>query len=131
MFRLPLPSRYGDLLMSSAQPNTAPAVRSSDVLDLLETVAKKPQYSDATKRNTVVLEYIATALIKLAPRIPSETSRIREFLAEYDTHISPELQQRACEFQELLAPVWNADRAEIMARIPAMERVVKKEVGAV
>ncbi|CAD7973073.1 unnamed protein product [Amoebophrya sp. A120] len=125
---------YGDYLITgkATGPNNEPIkITPAEVLSLLDTIMKKPQYADAysNKRTTTVLEYCVTALIKLTPRMPNEAAKIREMLKRYETHISPELQQRACEYQELLLPVWNGDRAEVLNRIPAMERIIKKEVG--
>ena len=62
----------------------------------------RTSYNDMSKRNTTVLEYLVTALIKLVPKLPNHTERIRALLQKYETHISPELQQRACEYQELM-----------------------------
>eukprot|EP00392_Amoebophrya_sp_AT5.2_P003401 g3406.t1 len=125
---------YGDYLVKgSATGPSGEAIKISanEVLNLLEVIMKRPAYADAyaTKRNTVVLEYCVTALLKLCPRIPNEVPRIKDMLRRYETHISPELQQRVCEYSEILTPVWNGDRADVLNRIPPMERQIKKEVG--
>ncbi|CAD7973183.1 unnamed protein product [Amoebophrya sp. A25] len=126
---------YGDYLVSgdATGPGGEPIkISPSDVLDLIDSVLRRPQYADAytTKRSTTVLEHCVTALIKLCPKIPNESNRIKEMLKRYETHISPELQQRCCEYMEILLPVWNSTRADILQRIPPMEKTGgKKDVG--
>ena len=123
---------YGDFLVNGKAlgPDNNPIkVEADEVLNLLEQISKRPQYNDMSKRNTTVLEYVVTAHIKLVPKLPAHTERIKTFLSKYETHISPELQQRACEYQELMKAEWAPMRAELLDRVPAMERVKKLDIG--
>jgi len=125
---------YGDYLVNgqaTGPDNTPLKVAPEEILNLIEQVQKRPGYGGATMatRNTTVLEYTVTALIKLVPKMPAQQERIRQILRRYETHISPELQQRVCEYQELMKPEWNNIRAELLDRVPAMERVRKLDIG--
>jgi len=117
---------FGDLLVSGTAlgPDQRPIkVAPSEVIDLIQEITKMNIYADKGPGQTVVLEYIASALIKLVTRLPSELERIRKLLQKFEQSISMELQQRSCEYQELLTPVWDAHRAGVLDRMPVSDKI--------
>jgi len=116
---------FGDHLVSgrAVGPDNQPiSVLPSDVLDLLQDVARRPPNAEkASSTHSLV----ASALVKLVTRCPSEFDRIRKQLRRFECSLNVDLQQRACEFLELLESDWDANRAGILDRMPVSE----KEVG--
>ncbi|CEL98303.1 unnamed protein product [Vitrella brassicaformis CCMP3155] len=70
----------------------------------------------------VTQEYIITTLMKLTTRFPNEVPRIRGLLEKYSASMSLEIQQRACEYEQLLGNTWDKLREGILDRMPASER---------
>lgn len=124
---------FGDHLVSgrAVGPDSQPIhVSPADVLDLLVDVIRKPPNPE---RAPLTHSLVASALIKLVTRCPSEADRIRKMLKRFDTSLHVDLQQRSCEFLELLEAVWDSSRAGILDRMPVSEREVggadAREVG--
>jgi len=112
---------FGDHLVSgrAVGPDNQPIhVSSTDVLDLLQDIIRKPPNSDKAA-NTHQL--VAAALVKLVTRCPSEFDRIRKMLRRFETSLHVELQQRSCEFLELLESEWDSARTGILDRMPVSE----------
>jgi len=121
---------FGDLLVSGRAlgPDQKPInVLPSEVMDLLQEISKMGIYAESPLKSgvgqTVVLEYVASALIKLVTRLPSELDRIRKLLRKFEQSISMELQQRSCEYQEILTPVWDQHRAGVLDRMPVSDKI--------
>jgi len=57
----------------------------------------------------------------MVTRCPTEFERIRKQLRKFETGMSVDLQQRACEFLELLESTWDSSRAGILDRMPVSE----------
>lgn len=119
---------FGDLLVSgptAVGPDDQPlaAVSSSDVLDLLYDVVRKPPVADKASATHCL---VAAALIKLVTRCPGESEKIKKLLRRFDTSLHVDLQQRSCEFLELLHSEWDPHRPGILDRMPVPE----KEIGA-
>jgi len=112
---------FGDHVVSgrAVGPDDQPIqVRSTELLDLLQDVVKKPPNSDkAGSTHTLV----AAALIKLVTRCPNEIERIRKMLRKFECSLNLDLQQRSCEFLELLEAEWDSSRAGILDRMPVPE----------
>merc|ERR550525_1732435 len=112
---------FGDHLVSgrAVGPDGKPIhVAPADVLDLLQDVVRKPPNPEKAA-NTHSL--VAAALIKLVTRCPSEFDRIRKLLRRFETSLNVDLQQRSCEFLELLESEWDSSRAGILDRMPVPE----------
>jgi len=115
---------FGDHLVSgrAVGPDNQPIhVSPSDVIDLLQDVVKRPpQAEKAASTHTLV----AAALIKLVTRCPGEFERIRKLLQKFETSLNVDLQQRSCEFLELLGSEWDASRSGILDRMPVADREI-------
>jgi len=85
------------------------------VIELAETVLRSNTTTEITK------EYTLTALIKLTDRFRGVgQEKIQKLISSYETHIHPELQQRAVEYDHLLK-LNNTTRAALLERVPAPE----------
>ncbi|CAK9035289.1 unnamed protein product [Durusdinium trenchii] len=116
---------FGDLLVSgnAVGPDDQPiSVSSGDVLDLLYDVVRKPPSAEKAAATHCL---VAAALIKLVTRCPSEAEKIKKLLRRFDASLHVDLQQRSCEFLELLHSEWDPHRAGILDRMPVPE----KEIG--
>eukprot|EP00438_Fugacium_kawagutii_P020261 Skav218156 [mRNA] locus=scaffold4591:51384:67486:+ [translate_table: standard] len=131
----------------SVTPGTAPQVGPArgDVLDLLYDVVRKPPVAEKAAATHCL---VAAALIKLVTRCPGEAEKIKsldrkklrgvgrtsscsyelgaKLLRRFDTSLHVDLQQRSCEFLELLHSEWDPHRPGILDRMPVPE----KEIGA-
>merc|ERR1719440_1616700 len=115
---------FGDHLVSgrAVGPDNSPIqVSPADVLDLLQDVVRKPPNPDMAFATHAL---VAAALIKLVTRCPSEFERIRKSLRRFECSLHADLQQRSCEFLELLESEWDSSRAGILDRMPVSEREV-------
>jgi AP-1 complex subunit gamma-1 len=115
---------FGDLLVAADKPNDAKGddesisitVSENDVLTLMEQTLRNPLTLPVTR------QYALTALMKLTSRFnPQHIARIKETIAHYKTSIVVELQQRSCEYTELLN--WSSIRPQVLDRMPAYEKV--------
>ncbi|CAJ1349214.1 unnamed protein product, partial [Effrenium voratum] len=116
---------FGDHLVSgrAVGPDDQPIhVTAGDVLDLLHDVVRKPPCAEKAPATHCL---VSAALIKLVTRCPSEFDRIRKLLRRFDGSLHVDLQQRSCEFLELLSSEWDAHRAGILDRMPVND----KEIG--
>ena len=116
----------GDLLLQD-QPaldeETAPfpAQTPAAILALLERVNKDHTATQATRC------YVLTALLKLSDRFKgAEPDRLAALLATFETSLQLELQQRSCEFLQLLDPASAGLRPEVLGRIPALDEAMLK-----
>ena len=102
-----------------------------EVLELLEKVAKHHDVMLETKG------YICTALLKLADRFASVPqngkckSKIDALLAIYGSSMNVDLQQRACEYAELLTDKWSNIRSDILTKIPELDEKVFRQTRQV
>jgi len=115
---------FGDHLVSgrAVGPDNQPIrVTPGDVLDLLHDVVRKPPTGEKASATHCL---VAAALIKLVTRCPSEFDRIKKLLRRFDTSLHVDLQQRSCEFLELLSSEWDSHRAGILDRMPVPEREI-------
>jgi len=115
---------FGDHLVSgrAVGPDNNPIhVAPADVLDLINDVILKPPNVD---KAPITHSLCAAALIKLVTRCPSEFERIRKALRRFECSLHVDLQQRSCEFLELLGSDWDATRAGILDRMPVSDREI-------
>lgn len=73
---------------------------------------------NSSSGSSVTSELLSTCLIKLAARFPNEKTRIERMLKQNDASFSVELQQRCCEYGELLQSNWDETRMGILDRMP-------------
>jgi AP-1 complex subunit gamma-1 len=115
---------FGDLLVAAEKPNDAKgddenisiSVTETDALGLVEQTLKNPLTIPVTR------QYALTALMKLTSRFsPQHVSRIRDTIEYYKSSIFVELQQRSCEYSQLLK--WEQIRPQVLERMPAYEKV--------
>ncbi len=107
---------------TQAQQQAFPAQAPGAVLDVLERACRDHTATQATRA------YVLTALLKLADRFKgAEAGRVAALVAAYETSLQPELQQRSCEYGELLRdPAAAALRPELLGRIPPLNEAVLK-----
>ena len=91
-----------------------------------EAVQHQKQVSSVSSRSGHTLcEYVVTAFAKLSTRLPGEyKSRIASNLRHFDCATSAELQQRACEYLELLGSSWDQHRIGIFDKMPVSDKVI-------
>ncbi|SBT42935.1 adapter-related protein complex 1 gamma 2 subunit [Plasmodium ovale wallikeri] len=66
----------------------------------------------------IILQYILMCLNKLTVRFPSQKNKIEKLIEKYKKNKCIEIQQRACEFHELMNPQWDDIRDSVLLRIP-------------
>jgi len=115
---------FGDHLVSgrAVGPDNQPIhVQPSDVLDVLQDVVRKPPNPE---KASATHSLVASALVKLVTRCPGEFDRIRKLLHRFECNLNVDLQQRACEYLELLETEWDSSRAGILDRMPVPEKEI-------
>lgn len=133
---------YGHLLASSG-------VTLSDILDLFECVLRKalvsasdqavvakqqvaPVVSTGARSSVTVCEYVVTAMTKLlikSSRASSMKGRVETILRRFDGSLFVDLQQRVCEFLEILSPSWDdATRAGLLDVMPPCEKSIAAQM---
>ncbi|QHO41436.1 hypothetical protein HN51_007343 [Arachis hypogaea] len=108
---------YGDLLVNNVgmldieDPIT---VTESDAVDVLEIAIKRHESDLTTKAMALV------ALLKLSSCFPSCSERIKEIIVQFKGNLMLELQQRAIEFNSILAKHQNI-RSTLVERMPVLD----------
>ncbi|KAL2349387.1 hypothetical protein Fmac_003387 [Flemingia macrophylla] len=108
---------YGDMLVNNVgmldieDPIT---VTESDAVDVVE-IAIKRHASDLTTKAMALV-----ALLKLSSRFPSCSERIREIIVQFKGSFVLELQQRAIEFNSIIAKHQNI-RSTLVERMPVLD----------
>ncbi|KAL1355303.1 AP-1 complex subunit gamma-2 isoform X1 [Arachis hypogaea] len=109
---------YGDLLVNNVgmldieDPITQ--VTESDAVDVLEIAIKRHESDLTTKAMALV------ALLKLSSCFPSCSERIKEIIVQFKGNLMLELQQRAIEFNSILAKHQNI-RSTLVERMPVLD----------
>ncbi|ANQ09518.1 Adapter-related protein complex 1 gamma 2 subunit [Plasmodium coatneyi] len=68
--------------------------------------------------SNVILQYVLMCLNKLTVRFPTQKLKIEKIIQKYKKNNCIEIQQRACEFHELMSTQWDDIRDSILLRIP-------------
>ncbi|XP_027362371.1 AP-1 complex subunit gamma-2-like [Abrus precatorius] len=108
---------YGDMLVNNVgmldieDPIT---VTESDAVDVVE-IAIKRHASDLTTKAMALI-----ALLKLSSRFPSCSERIGEIIVQFKGSLVLELQQRAIEFNSVIAKHQNI-RSTLVERMPVLD----------
>lgn len=110
---------FGEILIqggSYESEETVQEVKELDVVDLMDLVLVSPYV------NTIIREFVMTALAKLSARFdPSspQQARIAAILEKYSTSAEVEIQQRAVEFGQLLT--MGSVKTGVLERMPPPE----------
>ena len=128
---------FGHLLTSSS---TGTPISFSDVMDLMEELVRKALLaaSDAQmsaksvcSKNlppTTVCEYVVSAVTKLLVKSgnlknTNSKERVLTLLRRFEGSLFVDLQQRVCEFLEIIGPAWDeATRAGLLDTMPSFEK---------
>ena len=95
-------------------------VTEAELIDLFRQILSNIATKTSTKRQ------VLTALLKLTTRLPGATADLKALIAQYETHINVELQQRAVEYEKILELPQLP--SQLLMRIPAPE--VKAMIAA-
>ena len=118
---------YASILISgksTSADNTPMNVSQEEIVSLVDKVLARHNLSEQVK------EYALTCLIKLYTKFNSNKDKIRELIDSQTTSPSLEVQQRACEYLQLLDHGFDPIRGAIVDVIPPLEvESVKKPVG--
>ena len=109
--------------VTDGEEESAPSVRitEQDLLQLFRAILSNIATRTSTKRQ------VLTAMLKLTTHMPSSAMELRALIAQYETHINVELQQRATEYEKILEIPQLPGK--LLFRIPAPE--IKAMVSAV
>jgi len=111
---------YADLLLSGTKypPNYA----AGEVVGIMEYIIKDPNTESKTK------QYVVQSLLKMTERLASsghgatEVSRVEEMIREWRTSLNVEIQQRACEYDSLVARSDSDDlKHQVLQHLPPPE----------
>lgn len=69
------------------------------------------------KRSDIIISWALTALSKLTIRLSNSLEKVREIVGAYTDHANVEIQQRACEYVEILNDKWTEERNGIFEPI--------------
>jgi AP-1 complex subunit gamma-1 len=118
---------YASTLISgkaTSPDNTPVHVSQEEIVGLVDKVLARHNLSEQVK------EYALTCLIKLYTKFNSNKEKIRELIDSQTTSPSLEVQQRACEYLQLLDHGFDTIRGAIVDVIPPLEvESVRKPVG--
>ncbi|KAK9504348.1 hypothetical protein O3M35_010703 [Rhynocoris fuscipes] len=103
---------FGDLLLS---PESGIQITEGDVISVYHRLLTSPQNTAITK------QYALTSLTKLSTRFQqTETSKIRELIESFGSHVQMELQQRGVEYSQLFGK-YSYLRSGLLERMPPLE----------
>lgn len=112
---------YGDILLQGGSYEDEEIVRNvqeSDIVNLFESILQSP-YS-----NSLTRQYVLMACAKLTSRFSvgsAMQSNLNSILHRYETSVEVEAQQRAVEFQQLVASADEATKNGVLERMPPPE----------
>jgi AP-1 complex subunit gamma-1 len=111
---------FGNQLISGkalSSDNTPIRVSEKEVMSLIEKILTKFNVSELVK------EYALNTLIKLYPKFTASRDHIRALIDSQTTSALIEVQQRACEYLQLLDGDWDDARGSILEGIPLCKTV--------
>lgn len=110
---------FGEMLVNGAatDPEGNPIlVEEEEIGDLLERILE--DHSRKGERSDTIICWVLTALSKLTIRLKSIQERSRQLIKKFSDHMNVEIQQRACEYLQLLDKKWDDERHGIFEPIP-------------
>jgi len=126
-----LVGEFGEMLVNGSckNPDGNPiVVDDSEIIETYERILS--DHNKKGDRSDIIIMWSLTALSKLSIRIGSSTSmnpenasaaiqqRINKCLKDHTNHINVEIQQRACEFLQILDKKWDNERTGIFEPMP-------------
>jgi len=114
---------YADLLLSGTK--YPPNYTAGDIVGIMEYIIKDPNTESKTK------QYVVQSLLKLTERLSSTGSgsgsgdsigKVEDMIREWKTSLNVEIQQRACEYDSLVARSDSEDlKRQILEHVPPPE----------
>lgn len=128
-----LVGEFGEMLVEGTAkgPDGAPVqVSSEEIIEVYEQVLD--EHDRKGKRSDVIISWALTALSKLTIRLTNSLEKVREIVGCYTDHANMEIQQRACEYLEILDDKWNEDRTGIFEPIlfQGTENMLVQDLGS-
>ena len=90
-------------------------VAADDIIEVYEQVLD--EHDRKGERSDVIISWALTALSKLTIRMPNCIEKVREIVQAYTDHANVEIQQRACEYLQILTSDWDSERQGIFEPI--------------
>ena len=113
-----LVGEFGEMLVDGSAKNAdgAPVqLTAEEIIEVYEQVLD--EHDRKGKRSDDIICWALTALSKLTIRLSGSLEKVREIVTAYTDHANVEIQQRACEYVEILADKWNEERNGIFEPI--------------
>ncbi|CAB1109096.1 unnamed protein product [Ectocarpus sp. CCAP 1310/34] len=116
------PAVEGGSAMCPAQD----AMPHEEIIDLLEDLLN--HHSATASSRSSALTALAKASYRLGEGLGEDgKARVEEMLEGYRSSITLELQQRSCEYLNLLSPQWDVVKKEALDRMPVMDEEAFRE----
>ena len=113
-----LVGEFGEMLVEGtakgADGNTVTA-KAEEIIEVYEQVLD--EHDRKGERSDVIISWALTALSKLTIRMPGCIEKVREIVQAYTDHANVEIQQRACEYLQILDSAWDSERQNIFEPI--------------
>ena len=90
-------------------------VAADDIIEVYEQVLD--EHDRKGERSDVIISWALTALSKLTIRMPNCIEKVREIVQAYTDHANVEIQQRACEYMQILTSEFDSERQGIFEPI--------------
>lgn len=107
-----LVGEFGEMLVDGSAPVTVPE---DEIVEVYELVLD--EHDRKGERSDVIISWALTALSKLTIRLTSSLDKVREIVSAYTDHANVEIQQRACEYLQILTDQWTTERNGIFEPI--------------
>ena len=98
-----LVGEFGEMLIDGTAkgPTGAPlSIPEEEIIEVYEQVLD--EHDRKGERSDVIISWALTALSKLTIRLPNCITKVREIINAYTDHANVEIQQRACEYLQIL-----------------------------
>ena len=99
-------------------------VEEGEIVDLLQGILD--DHSRKGERSDTIICWVLTALSKLTIRLKSISVRAKDMIKQFSDHMNVEIQQRACEYLQLLDKKWDEERHGIFEPIPIKSEIESK-----
>ena len=109
---------FGEMLIDGTAkgPDGAPLnISEGEIIEVYEQILD--EHDRKGERSDVIISWALTALSKLTIRLPNSLEKVREIIHAYTDHANVEIQQRACEYLQILTDQWSGERNGIFEPI--------------